>query len=160
MRALFFALAPKLSRIKQHQKRLPGLEGAQLFTMMKIPGAFSIATGTPAKRRIRMSEQLMEPILKERASDVPRRRHPHGTDEHLVLSEMDPDSVIDHLEPPDAGVELITFGSVRETCPNCPGSHLKLVLRQRRVRLAHLFCSGCQSCFDARYPNGKSALTI
>ncbi len=107
-----------------------------------------------------MSEQLLEPTLREHAHNAPRRRHPHDTDEHLVLTEMDPDSVIDHLDPPDAEVELITFGTLRETCPNCPGSHLKLVLRQRRVRLAHLFCSGCQGCFDAHYPSGKSALTI
>lgn len=107
-----------------------------------------------------MSEQLLEPHLREREQATPRRRHPQGPDEQLVLTEMDPDIVIDHLEPPDAEVELITFGSVREVCPNCPGNHLKLVLRQRRVRLAHLFCSGCRACFDARYSNGKSALTI
>jgi hypothetical protein len=33
-------------------------------------------------------------------------------------------------------------------------------LRQRAVRLAHLFCAECESCFDAHYPNGMSALTI
>ena len=107
-----------------------------------------------------MSEQLLEPTYREHEHAAPRRRHQHGLDEQLVLTEMDPDAVIDHLEPPDAEVELITFGTTRETCPNCPGSHLKLVLRQRRVRLAHLFCSGCLGCFDARYANGKSALTI
>ena len=107
-----------------------------------------------------MSEQLLERGLREREHAFPRRRHPQGPDEQLFLTEMDPDAVIDHLEAPDAQVDLITFGSVREVCPNCPGKHLKLVLRQRRVRLAHLFCSGCQACFDARYSNGKSALTI
>ena len=107
-----------------------------------------------------MSEHLLEPALRERAQAAPGRRHPHGPDESLVLSEMDAASVIDHLEPPDAAVELITFGTVRETCPKCAKTHLKLVLRQRRVRLAHLFCNDCLSCFDARYSNGKSALTI
>ena len=107
-----------------------------------------------------MSEYLLEADLRERAHTAPGRRHPHGPDEQLVLSEMDADSVIDHLEPPDASVELITFGTVRETCPKCAKTHLKLVLRQRRVRLAHLFCSDCLSCFDAHYTNGKSALTI
>lgn len=107
-----------------------------------------------------MSEQLLEPVLRENEYAAPRRRHAHGFDQLLVLTAMDPDVVIDHLEPPNAEVELITFGTMRETCPGCPGSHLKLVLRQRRVRLAHLFCSGCQACFDARYANGKSALTI
>jgi hypothetical protein len=33
-------------------------------------------------------------------------------------------------------------------------------LRQQCVRLAHLFCAECHSCFDAHYPNGESALTI
>jgi hypothetical protein len=26
--------------------------------------------------------------------------------------------------------------------------------------VAHLFCAECESCFDAHYPNGTSALTI
>lgn len=107
-----------------------------------------------------MSEHLLEPALRERAHAAPGRRHPHGPDERLMLTEMDPDSVIDHLEPPDALIELITFGTVRETCPKCATPHLKLVLRQRRVRLAHLFCSECQGCYDAHYSNGKSALTV
>jgi hypothetical protein len=37
---------------------------------------------------------------------------------------------------------------------------LKLVLRQSAVRIAHLFCPDCASCFDAHYPNGTPALTI
>jgi hypothetical protein len=105
-----------------------------------------------------MSEHLLEPELNEREQAAPRRRH--GSDEQLILSEIDADSVIDHLEPPDMAIELITFGTVRETCPKCAKTHLKLVLRQRRVRLAHLFCNECLSCFDAHYTNGKSALTI
>jgi len=106
-----------------------------------------------------MSEHLLEPDLSEHEAAAARRRQ--GSDEHLVLSEIDPDAVIDHLETPDTAIELITFGSVRETCPKCTRApHLKLVLRQRRVRLAHLFCSDCLSCFDAHYTNGKSALTI
>jgi hypothetical protein len=28
------------------------------------------------------------------------------------------------------------------------------------VRSAHLFCDKCSACFDAHYPNGRSALTI
>lgn len=107
-----------------------------------------------------MSEHLLEPEISERDPAVTGRRHPHGQDEQLILSELDPDKVIDHLESPEQPIELITFGTVRETCPRCPGSHLKLVLRQRRVRFAHLFCSGCLGCFDAHYTNGASALTI
>jgi hypothetical protein len=107
-----------------------------------------------------MSEHLLEPVLSEQQQAAPGRRHQHGSDEQLILSEIDPDAVIDHLEAPDAAIELITFGTVREACPKCARAHLKLVLRQRRVRLAHLFCNDCLSCFDAHYKNGKSALTI
>lgn len=107
-----------------------------------------------------MSEHLLEPEISERGPAVPGRRHHHDQDELLVLSELDPDKVIDHLEGPDQPIELITFGTVRETCPRCPASHLKLVLRQRRVRFAHLFCGECLGCYDAHYTNGASALTI
>ena len=108
-----------------------------------------------------MSEHLLEPEV----SQGPRpftagRRSEHGIAEHLVLSPLDPDAVIDHLNSPSEPVELITFGMVRETCLNCPASPLKLVLRQRRVRVAHLFCSSCLGCFDAHYANGSSALTF
>lgn len=107
-----------------------------------------------------MSEYLLDPDLSECGPAIARRRHEHGIDEHLVLSELDPDAVIDHLDSPDQPVELITFGTVRETCPKCRTSHLRLVLRQRRVRFAHLFCNQCLACFDAHYPNGAAALTI
>lgn len=107
-----------------------------------------------------MSENLLEPEVGERGPHVQGRRHEHSIDEHLVLSELDPDAVIDHLDSPGEPVELITFGTVRETCPRCCTVHLKLVLRQRRVRIAHLFCGECLACFDAHYTNGASALTI
>jgi transcription elongation factor Elf1 len=55
---------------------------------------------------------------------------------------------------------LTTFGLVREVCPKCQHNQLHLVLRQRAVRIAHLFCAGCASCFDAHYANGAPALTI
>jgi hypothetical protein len=107
-----------------------------------------------------MSQYVLEPRAKEKSRPVDAgRRHPHGLEEQLILSELDPDRVIDHLEPVDK-IELITFGAVRETCPKCAGGQLKLVLRQRRVRLAHLFCSSCHSCFDAHYISGAPALTI
>jgi hypothetical protein len=107
-----------------------------------------------------MSQYVLEAELQEKAQQAPAgRRHHHDLDEHLVLSELARERVIDHLEPDDK-IELITFGTVRETCPKCEQSHLKLVLRQRRVRFAHLFCSACHSCFDAHYLNGAPALTI
>jgi hypothetical protein len=107
-----------------------------------------------------MSENLLEPVHVVPTSEAPGRRHVPGADEQLVLSELDPCAVIDQLEPQDGAIELITFGTLRETCPHCVDSHLKLVLRQRLVRKAHLFCSDCLSCFDAHYVNGSSALTI
>ena len=107
-----------------------------------------------------MSQYVLEAEIREKPQQADAgRRHQHGIDEQLVLSELDPERVIDYLEPDDK-VELITFGTVREVCPNCKQTHLKLVLRQRRVRLAHLLCASCLCCFDAHYANGASALTI
>jgi hypothetical protein len=86
------------------------------------------------------------------------RRH-SAADEYLVLSELNPRTVI--AQHDDEGpMNLITFGNVRELCPKCAQRHLKLVLRQATVRIAHLFCADCESCFDAHYPNGSPALSI
>jgi hypothetical protein len=89
----------------------------------------------------------------------PSRRH-QGAADSLVLSELNPSSVIDHPDGENATLNLVTFGSVREVCPKCQHNRLKLVLRQDTVRVAHLFCADCASCFDAHYPNGAPALTI
>lgn len=107
-----------------------------------------------------MSEHLLEPEVHQQTGHDIGRRHRPAAQDRLVLSELAADAVIDHLDDDGSPVELITFGTVRETCPRCQESHLKLVLRQRRVRLAHLFCAECQACFDAHYANGASALTI
>jgi len=90
---------------------------------------------------------------------VPSRRH-HPTEERLVLTELNPLAVVDHLDHDGAPLRLTTFGSVRETCPKCEHTHLRLILRQDNVRTAHLFCTECASCFDAHYLNGAPALTI
>lgn len=87
----------------------------------------------------------------------PARRH-QGIGARLVLSELHPDAVVDSGQDGDDSLNLITFGSVRETCPKCR-QHLKLVLRQTRIRMAHLLCSECDSRFDAHYANGRPALT-
>lgn len=87
-------------------------------------------------------------------------RRQHEDADCLVLSELNPLVVVDHLDSQQAAVNLLTFGNVREICPKCRHSHLKLVLRQTAVRIAHLFCAECESCFDARYPNGAPALSI
>ena len=87
-----------------------------------------------------------------------RRQH-HDVDS-LVLSELNPLVVVDRLDGEDVPLTLLTFGAVRELCPKCQQTHLKLVLRQTSVRMAHLFCVECESCFDARYADGAPALTI
>ena len=107
-----------------------------------------------------MSQPVLEPITSPatRASTGgPQRRHPEPG---LVLSKLQPESLVDQLDDDAEPIELITFGTVRECCPACQTIHLRLVLRQRRVRVAHLFCAQCQGCFDAHYTNGDSALTI
>lgn len=87
------------------------------------------------------------------------RRHDE-LDCRLVLSELNPLAVIDRLDDESTPLNLLTFGSVREICPKCEQTHLKLVLRQNSVRVAHLFCADCESCFDAHYTNGAPALTL
>jgi len=89
----------------------------------------------------------------------PSRRRGES-DDGLVLSELSPHTVIDHNDEEGQELHLLTFGTVREVCPKCRSGHLKLVLRQSSVRIAHLFCADCASCFDAHYPNGAPALTI
>lgn len=105
-----------------------------------------------------MSEHVLDTLPSEVTHTSPKRRH-HPADT-LILSVLPPESVIDHLDDDCQPKSLITFGSVRETCPKCTNTHLRLILRQQCVRIAHLFCAECHSCFDAHYPNGDSALTI
>lgn len=87
-------------------------------------------------------------------------RRQHEDIDGLVLCELNPLVVVDHLDGEEIPLTLLTFGNVREVCPKCQHTHLKLVLRQTSVRMAHLFCAECESCFDARYPDGAPALTI
>lgn len=51
-------------------------------------------------------------------------------------------------------------GDMRETCPHCASVPLKLVLRHNHVIRSHLFCPSCTRCFDALYPDGRSALAF
>jgi hypothetical protein len=90
----------------------------------------------------------------------PASRRQRGSDDYLVLSELNPRIVVDHIDGEVAPLNLLTFGNVREVCPKCKHNQLKLVLRQATVRIAHLFCADCESCFDAHYANGAPALTI
>jgi hypothetical protein len=98
-------------------------------------------------------------------TSAPQPYNPHASrrnerQENLVLSELNPRMVIDHLDDDGQPLDVLTFGSVREVCPKCRTGQLKLVLRQSAVRVAHLFCADCTSCFDAHYSNGAPALTI
>jgi hypothetical protein len=90
----------------------------------------------------------------------PSRRRAHAPEDSLVLIELNPRMVVDHLDDEGEPLHVLAFGTVRETCPKCRQHHLKLVLRQQTVRMAHLYCAECESCFDAQYPNGTPALTI
>ena len=54
---------------------------------------------------------------------------------------------------------VATVGKMRETCPHCQAP-LQLVLRYKDVIRSHLYCEECTRCFDARYPDGSSALTL
>lgn len=107
-----------------------------------------------------MSEHVLEEVASKHDQASPGRRHQHHIDETLILTELDPGAVVDRFDIGDGPLELMTCGPVRETCPTCRGSHLQLILRQRQVRLPHLFCGQCQACFDAHYKNGASALEI
>jgi hypothetical protein len=104
-----------------------------------------------------MPVPVPEPMTEQQQNDARRR---HGTGDYLILSELNPTAVVDHLDNSGDPLNLMTFGTVREVCPKCKHKQLKLVLRQATVRIAHLFCADCASCFDAHYPNGKPALTI
>lgn len=78
----------------------------------------------------------------------------------LQLSELPAADVIDVGGEADAPVDLMSFGSVRETCPKCETVHLSLILRQKMVRREHLFCAECGRCFGAFYPDGSCALSL
>lgn len=78
----------------------------------------------------------------------------------LILTELSVHEVVDAIVDLAQPLDLVTFGTVREVCPKCQRGGLKLVLRQSSVRMAHLLCAECASCYDAQYPDGAPALTI
>lgn len=87
-------------------------------------------------------------------------RNKSGGDFRLV--EIDRSNVVDTIamEEDFESDGVFAIGAMRENCPYCKVSHLRLVLRQKRVRHAHLFCSLCEKCFDMRNPDGTSALEL
>jgi hypothetical protein len=107
-----------------------------------------------------MSEHVLESSAGVVARALFSRRQHAAEQSRLVLTELPPLSVIDCPDLDDAPLDLTCCGAVREACPKCGGTHLKLILRQASVRAEHLFCTSCESCFDAHYPNGARALAI
>lgn len=103
-----------------------------------------------------MSEHVLDPIAGHVEAFEPGRRTHAANEDQLFLTELNPDDVTDHL----GGDDPVSFGPVRETCPRCSNTHLRLVLRQHSVRIAHLFCVNCEGCFDASYADGTPALAI
>jgi hypothetical protein len=133
------------------KEKIPaGLDPVRDFAMMNL--AYRIFHGASPMT-------VPETISPPAQEGHPSRRRPIA-DDYLVLSELNPRMVIDHLDDEELPLHVLSFGSVREVCPKCQKHQLKLVLRQQTVRVAHLFCAECESCFDAHYPNGTPALTI
>lgn len=84
------------------------------------------------------------------------------TEKLFFLVEMDPTSVVDGTLTSAGWVAepVTTAGKMRETCPHCKGAPLQLVLRDKNVIRSHLYCDKCTRCYEARYPDGRSALTF
>ena len=81
----------------------------------------------------------------------------------LILTELNPLNIIegelraDGFHPEE---EITTCGAMRETCQFCEDQHLQLVLRQKAVKVAHLFCPQCTRCYHASYQDGSPALAL
>lgn len=98
------------------------------------------------------------PPKKQHQPSIADRRNPYAPE--FTLIELDPRDIIDgiQLEQGYASEDAPHSGSLRETCPYCPGVPLQLVLRFRHVKRSHVFCRSCTRCYDALYPDGTSAL--
>lgn len=93
------------------------------------------------------------------APDHTARRHHSADEETLILKQIDPASVIDQADSAQP-LQLLSFGAMREACPDCKDVHLRLVLRQANVHAEHLLCPQCGACFDAHFADGRSAFAI
>ncbi len=78
----------------------------------------------------------------------------------LTLVEVDASLVVEGVMSPAGLVaqDVTAVGQMRETCPNCQGVPLQLVLRLNHVIYPHLFCRHCTRCFDAFFADGRPAL--
>ena len=87
------------------------------------------------------------------------RRMPAGATS-FSLFEVPPQLVVKGVVLEDVllAEDVTPVGQMRETCPYCGGVPLQLVLRSDHVILPHLFCEQCTRCFEATYPDGRSAL--
>jgi hypothetical protein len=101
-------------------------------------------------------------VSANRASDEQRNKNVKA----FALIEINRAAVVDSIRAdecyaPDGEPDgVYAIGAMREFCPTCKTNHLKLVLRQKHVRHAHLFCERCDKCFDARNADGSSALEL
>jgi hypothetical protein len=93
-------------------------------------------------------------------SDAPTPAEQRSGAVPLHLVQLDPQAVIDGERCDDTYLadEVHTCGTMRETCPVCAASQLQLVLRQKNVRVPHLFCLECTRCFGAFLEDGTPAL--
>ena len=91
-----------------------------------------------------------------------QERREHQPPPLLALVELDPRIVIDgeRVSQGYQAQDARTFGAMREVCPECQDVNLQLVLRQERVKMAHLFCPQCTRCYSATYPDGSCALSL
>ncbi|MFZ6771539.1 hypothetical protein ACO0LB_02365 [Undibacterium sp. SXout7W] len=88
------------------------------------------------------------------------RRHQRAPD--FTLIELTQEEVIDPvmLDHGYHSEDAVSVGDMREHCPGCSGVALQLILRYKFVKRSHLFCPCCGRSYDARYPDGTSALAI
>ena len=104
---------------------------------------------------------MMASATQEPAKTAARNDHRSYASTPLNLIEIERVTVVDAIRDAyDEADGVYSVGAMRELCPHCRTNHLKLVLRQKRVRQSHLFCEVCDKCFDARYLDGSSALAI
>lgn len=85
-----------------------------------------------------------------------------GAGQRFTLLELPPQEVVSGTLVVGGfqAADVTPVGDMRETCPHCTGSPLKLVLRRDHVIRPHLFCPHCTRCFDAIDADGASLLTF
>lgn len=111
--------------------------------------------------RMKMNQLAIRKYLHRLESPQDKRQH-ETVASPFFLRELDRSAIIDNMliDKKYLCEEIRSAGDMREICPECKDVHLQLVLRQKNVRLAHLFCGKCFRCFDACYPDGCSALSL